>query len=507
MLINNLKISSIEPNEIKLTWENPIDSNFAEIVIVKKIKEYSIDITDGIAISAGKSTVYKDTNVVPMEIYYYTIYCKDNALTPNYYSSTLTRGYCLCTKDWQLSEYAYNSFPSLYREYDINGDLKDYINVITGLFNSIFSNLTYLKYIHNIDYVDEFILDKLGKSFGYKLNDDFSINFRRRELKNILKLYQLKGTKLGLDYLIEEISQWNYFIKEMFDNIFYISNPNCKISNINNLNKGFYQDTSRYIYGDAYRYNNIQIFIESNLDEKQKLIELTINKIKDILKWWLPATRTGDLIEIKLLYEKPLFNFTEKIISDMTIEDTFYFDYWKPRLKDNSLIINKKSHLISNNNYKIASFSDNIIKDFYYDRIATYRDWVGISDLNYLTNNFIIGQKSHYEYSINLDAIKYEQSKSIDDIGTFNFVEKIFIDSDLQLSDTWNSRDNYLIIGKGLISNNNYKIASYKDIIIDNYKVNVIGNRLIGINKNNYLINSFIINQPLYEEYSSEILM
>lgn len=505
MLISNLKISSINPNEIDLTWTNPTDSKFVESVIVRKIKEYSTDVADGTIVYSGKLTKYKDTNVVPMEVYYYTIYCKDNALTPNYYSSSLTRGYCLCTKDWGLVEYTYNSFPSLYHEYDVNNDLKDYISVIAGLFNSIFSNLTYLKHIYDIDYVDEFILDKLGKNLGYKLNDDFSISFRRRELKNVLKIYQLKGTKAGLDYLIEEISQWPYLIKEMFDNIFYVSNPNCKISKLD-INRELYQDTTRYIYGNAYRYNNIQIFIESDLEEKQKLVELTINKIKDILKWWLPATRTSDLIEVKLLYEIPSFNFTERVISDIIVEDTFYLDYWTAGLKENSLIISKSSHLISNSNYKIASFSDDIIRD-YYERIATYKDWVGISDLSYLINHLVIGQKSYREYDVNLDAIRYEQSKSIDDVGIFNFVENISIVNDLQLLDRWDIRDNYLIIGKGLISNNNYKIAIYKDIVIDSYKVSITGNKLAGINKNNYLVNSFIISQPLYEEYSYEILM
>lgn len=61
----------------KMTWTNPIDTDFVGVVIVKKLKSYPTSAADGEVIYKGDGTSYTDTNVKKAEYVYYRAFSYD----------------------------------------------------------------------------------------------------------------------------------------------------------------------------------------------------------------------------------------------------------------------------------------------------------------------------------------------------------------------------------------------------------------------------------------------
>ncbi|MBY6842736.1 hypothetical protein [Clostridium botulinum] len=65
--------------KVVLTWENPIDYDFAGVKILRKENEYPKSIVDGTVIYVGANTTYVDTTVTNDTTYYYRIFPYDTS--------------------------------------------------------------------------------------------------------------------------------------------------------------------------------------------------------------------------------------------------------------------------------------------------------------------------------------------------------------------------------------------------------------------------------------------
>ncbi|KZR58983.1 fibronectin type III domain-containing protein [Pseudobacillus badius] len=74
--VKNLKQVSSN-HRIELTWENPVDTDFAGLIIVRNQERYPMDRHDGIMIFDGVATSYLDQGLTNYQDYYYRIFTYD----------------------------------------------------------------------------------------------------------------------------------------------------------------------------------------------------------------------------------------------------------------------------------------------------------------------------------------------------------------------------------------------------------------------------------------------
>ena len=84
-------ISPSRPNEFKtksadkqitLTWQNPVDSDFVRVLILRKEISAPVTRTDGVSIYESTGQEFTDTKLDNTKTYYYAIYAYDRK--PNY---------------------------------------------------------------------------------------------------------------------------------------------------------------------------------------------------------------------------------------------------------------------------------------------------------------------------------------------------------------------------------------------------------------------------------------
>ena len=83
---NNFQFSSID-EQITLSWNNPDDTDFIRVLIIRKQGSAPVSRTDGINVYEGNLETYTDTELSDNKIYYYAIYSYDNV--PNYSESVV----------------------------------------------------------------------------------------------------------------------------------------------------------------------------------------------------------------------------------------------------------------------------------------------------------------------------------------------------------------------------------------------------------------------------------
>lgn len=76
---SNLRIFG-GPDQILLSWSNPIDIDFVRNVIVRKEGSYPISVTDGVRVYEGKGLEFTDTKISKAKIYYYAVFAFDHNL-------------------------------------------------------------------------------------------------------------------------------------------------------------------------------------------------------------------------------------------------------------------------------------------------------------------------------------------------------------------------------------------------------------------------------------------
>lgn len=88
--VSNLNIKTYADRDIKITWNNPIDSDFEAVRIVVSDRFYPKDIFDGKILYEGSEENATDKAVEKEKIYYYTIFAKDK--DGNYSSGAIGKG-------------------------------------------------------------------------------------------------------------------------------------------------------------------------------------------------------------------------------------------------------------------------------------------------------------------------------------------------------------------------------------------------------------------------------
>lgn len=88
--VSNFEISVVDSAGLKLDWQNPIDSDFSGVRIVKSTKFFPTDINDGETIFEGRGETLLDKNILRGTRYYYTIFAYDT--TGNYSSGAVVSG-------------------------------------------------------------------------------------------------------------------------------------------------------------------------------------------------------------------------------------------------------------------------------------------------------------------------------------------------------------------------------------------------------------------------------
>jgi len=76
-------------SQVLLTWQNPPDSDFVGVRILRKTTSYPVSPTDGTLVYNGKKTSSVDTKLSNTQTYYYTIFAYDKV--PNYSQGVTTQ--------------------------------------------------------------------------------------------------------------------------------------------------------------------------------------------------------------------------------------------------------------------------------------------------------------------------------------------------------------------------------------------------------------------------------
>lgn len=76
--VSNLKAVPLD-GQIRLTWKNPLDTDFKAVKIMRSEKFYPLNPSDGVMVYYGREEVFTDANLKNGARYYYTIFTHDKS--------------------------------------------------------------------------------------------------------------------------------------------------------------------------------------------------------------------------------------------------------------------------------------------------------------------------------------------------------------------------------------------------------------------------------------------
>ena len=253
--IRNLTVNATsEGPQILVKFNQPITSDFKKIYIVRKIRSYPLNLTDGVKVYEGTNNVYADRDVKGGQCYYYSIFTEVNDGTI-YFDQAYCSGFAIAFETGFFPEYIYEQTTSNYQVKDATTSKKvlieeqtdegDYVNInetgeskfqLQRFFKAtkleldrIKSLIDYSPTLLDIDNCPEYALPYISHLLGVIFNADVPIEARRAELKNIIGIYKTKGTPESIKSQLQSISRLDIELQEYFKNILK-SNRNDRTS-------------------------------------------------------------------------------------------------------------------------------------------------------------------------------------------------------------------------------------------------------------------------------------
>lgn len=226
-----IKVTTLDPHfthkntidGIELSWDDVSSEipNFLRYRLMRKRYDYSNTTRDGVILIDGPETFIKDTEAENGFSYYYTIFIVVDEIASNgeHYENFLTnytfKKNVTIHKMNKSGQVIYNDMPQLYRtedqkiESDIMLPLLRYLSLMGYQFDKI-DNLIELV-LDNIDIetCDERFLPILAKFLGVDYDWSLTVSDNRTLIKTMIANYNRKGTRDGLVFLLQTISNTN----------------------------------------------------------------------------------------------------------------------------------------------------------------------------------------------------------------------------------------------------------------------------------------------------------
>jgi phage tail-like protein len=227
--------ATLLPRVVKLSWTLPTDASFDEIVVHRRTDDFQIDPLNpfGVEIYRGTATTIYDYHLVNpattnfLEVpdiydiikeesgddanflkgetlYYYTVFALDNL--GNYNANNATMVVAKPIKEYFMGQKLYNMLPEIYREYDTQGELKRFLEILGYMADFIYSTTKMLPDLLNIHRCTPEQLVYIASTIGWDLDKTLPVSIQRASLANAQATYKLAGTKRGLDKLVKYYS-------------------------------------------------------------------------------------------------------------------------------------------------------------------------------------------------------------------------------------------------------------------------------------------------------------
>jgi len=88
--VSSLTVTALSTTSLQLAWENPSDSDFDHVVVVRKEGSYPTNPTDGTEVYSGSEEVFNDEGLTAATEYYYAVFAYDS--NGNYSSGAVIKG-------------------------------------------------------------------------------------------------------------------------------------------------------------------------------------------------------------------------------------------------------------------------------------------------------------------------------------------------------------------------------------------------------------------------------
>jgi len=223
--------------------ENEIISSF----YITSVSGTTIGLDSAVgSIFSTDATVYS-SQVEECTTYYYTIFSETPVAT--FLSNSSARDYVTTGKEQFFTSKLYQMLPDIYHkgdryvtnsdivlalstdtdgeEFNINSDgftpigpLERYLKIIGLQLDQVKFLLDCISSHRDIDKTSIKFLSEFARFLGFEFNRELSASKQRRELKDTVQIYKLKGTKTALGAFISNIVDANPTIKEWYDNLF-----------------------------------------------------------------------------------------------------------------------------------------------------------------------------------------------------------------------------------------------------------------------------------------------
>jgi len=212
---------------IRLFWHE--NEPGTTIKIVKKLRDYPYDITDGDLIYAGPSTpkaVY-DATVSDSVWYYYQLYFWDTSLaTPNYNTDVTLRSYALAIKPIGFNKILANQSPNMYKAEESAVSPNDPFSwqtirdeIFALLFEDVAGLIRALPKTIDVDDCPANALLGLARLVGIDPNQEMPILRQREEIKAAIDVWKTKGTSGSIVRAVKAVTGLDTEIDEWVDNI------------------------------------------------------------------------------------------------------------------------------------------------------------------------------------------------------------------------------------------------------------------------------------------------